>query len=74
MIYPNGWYRILGSPATTHYFFKDKPLHIVKYGNFETDYSKIYVYGSTKLGHQCKRCLAILTTYSNIGLENSPYA
>lgn len=66
-IYPDGWYRILGSTAIIHYFFKDKPIHAVKYGNFETDYSKIYVYGS---GRKCKRCIEILSAYSNIGLEN----
>jgi len=67
MIHDNGWYRILGSTATIHYFFNDKPIHSVKYGNFETDYSRIYVYG---IGRKCKKCIAILKAYSTIGLEN----
>jgi len=66
-IYPNGWYRILGAPLTVHYFFNDKPIHKVKYGQFETSYLKIYVYGE---GRQCKRCKAILKAYRSIGLEN----
>jgi len=66
MNYDNGWYRIIGGTCTTHYFFNDKPLHVLKHGNFETDYSKRYscTYSC------CKKCKFILGSYHRIGLAN----
>jgi len=67
MINENGWYKINGvKKFTVHYFYKDKPIHVLKHGSFEIDFSHRY---PAKF-NPCKRCLAILKAYSNIGLEN----
>jgi len=72
-IYDNGWYYIVGIKArrncNVHYFFNDNPIHILKQFHFETDFSKRYTLPE-KDQRRCGRCLAILQTYSKIGLEN----
>jgi len=66
MIYPNGWYRIMGIKIKhAHYFFNDKPIHSLKH-NFEVDYSKRF----TCNRRLCKRCISILQAYSKIGLQH----
>jgi len=71
-IYDNGWYRVTGNcrngRKTAHYFFNDKPVHVLTSGLFkeEPNYSTRY----SNRGRKCKKCLNILETYSNIGLEN----
>jgi len=70
--YDNGWYRINGmcrnGRKNTHYFFNDKPIHVIKHGLFkeEPDLTKRYL----SAGRQCKICISILKAYSTIGLEN----
>jgi len=72
MIYPDGWFRVNGNcrngRKSAHYFFKDKPIHVLTSGLFkeEPDYSQRY----SNNGRKCKKCLNILSSYSNIGLEN----
>jgi len=65
MIYDNGWYRIVGSTVTTHYFFNDKPIHKIK-NSIKTDFSKRY---ANNYKH-CVRCSLILSAYGHIGLVN----
>jgi len=71
-IYDNGWFRLTGlcrnGKKTAHYFFNDKPIHVLKTGLFkeEPDLTKRYSHN----GYQCKICLNILQAYSKIGLEN----
>jgi len=64
--FDNGWYRISGSTVTTHYFFNDTPLHILKHGGFQIDYSKRY---ANNYKH-CLRCEQIIHAYRFIGLDN----
>jgi len=66
--YDNGWYRIVGiKRKRSHYFFNDKPIHVLKYGNQELiDYSKRYSYDYRK----CETCIIILKSYSD--LNNRP--
>jgi len=66
MNYDNGWYRIIGGTCSTHYFFNDKPIHALKHGNFQTDYSRRY----SCCFRPCKKCKEILQAYSKIGLAN----
>jgi len=72
MIYPNGWFRVSGmtrnSRKTSHYFFNDKPIHILTSGLFKqsVEYDKRY----SNVSNKCKKCIIIIETYSNIGLEN----
>jgi len=72
MLYDNGWFRVSGmtrnSRKTAHYFFNDKPVHVLSAGLFkqEVEYDKRY----SSRGRKCKKCLIIIETYSNIGLEN----
>jgi len=72
-IYDDGWYYIVGIKArricNTHYFFNDKPIHSLKYGGIETDYTKRYSLPEKDQRH-CGRCLTILQAYRHIGLEN----
>jgi len=51
---------------SAHYFFNDKPIHILTDGVFkeEVDHSKRY--GSN--GRKCKTCSNILKAYSKIGI------
>jgi len=65
--FDNGWYRVVGIQRNNaHYFFNDNPIHELRYSSYEADFGKIY----PSHGRQCKRCIAILKAYSNIGLEN----
>jgi len=64
-VFDNGWYRICGSTVTSHYFFDDKPIHLLKHGQFIIDFSKRY----RSDYKTCARCVAILKAYPN-GLEN----
>jgi len=68
MIFDNGWYRICGvKRKSSHYFFNDKPLHVLKHGNQdEIDSSKRYTFDKRK----CERCMNILKAYAKIGLQN----
>jgi len=72
-IYDDGWYYIVGIKArrvcNVHYFFKDKPIHKLKYADCDIDYSTHY-FIPEKDQRRCGRCLAILQAYSHIGLEN----
>lgn len=71
-IYDNGWFRVSGmtrnSRKTSHYFFNDKPIHVLSSGVFKqvVEFDKRY----SNLSHKCKLCLNILKAYSTIGLEN----
>jgi len=71
-IFDNGWFRITGlcrnGRKTAHYFFNDKPIHVLKDGLFKQgiEFDKRY----SNNGRKCKKCLHILASYSNIGLEN----
>jgi len=71
-IYDDGWFRIIGYSRTgrkqAHYFFNDKPIHLIKSGSFkeEIDHSNRYSSNSKK----CKVCLNIIESYRNIGLEH----
>jgi len=68
LIYDNGWYRIKGvKRKRSHYFFNDKPIHVLKHGKQEEiDYSQRFSFETLK----CETCLVILRAYSKIGLEN----
>jgi len=68
----NGWYRVTGNcrngRKTAHYFFNDKPIHVLTSGLFKDniDFSNRY----SNNGRKCKKCLLILKAYSTIGLQN----
>jgi len=72
MQYDNGWFRVSGmtrnSRKTSHYFFNDKPIHVLSSGLFkqQVEYDKRY----SNVTNKCKKCIIILHTYSKIGLEN----
>ena len=67
-LFDNGWYHIIGGQGGrhTHYFFNDKPLHVLNFGQFPIDCSKRYANECNK----CKFCINILKAYSKIGLQN----
>jgi len=72
MIYPDGWFRVTGltrnGRRTAHYFFNDKPIHILYNGLYKENVDHTARQFST--GRKCKKCIVILETYSNIGLKN----
>jgi len=73
-IFDNGWFRVSGMTRngrkTAHYFFNDKPIHILTTGLYKESIDHTLREIST--GRKCKKCIIILETYSNIGLENRP--
>jgi len=72
MIYDNGWFRISSvnkcGRKSAHYFFNDKPLHMISSGLYKEtiDFSNRHV----SEGRKCKTCQNILTAYSKIGIAN----
>jgi len=72
MMYDNGWFRITGNCRNgrkkAHYFFNDRPIHVLTSGLFKEEPDFNLRYNSD--GIKCKKCLNILNAYSKIGLQN----